>query len=286
MITSFILLNNNKIQNFIVHQITEYFEETTGAKFKIEHVSLKFFNKLSLQSIYIEDLSNEKILSIDNLDAKINLLSLAKGDIHIETITANNLSANLYSDTTGTLNIQFLIDAFTPKKKAETPNLVFPLITLNNASFAYVNQSSHHKQLKNWQFDANDIYVDSLYTQIQFSLLEQTNLDAHIKYLRLKEKSGFKLSNLSTYIEITDSSFVIPYTTLDLPNTNLATDSTIIKITRNSEEKIDWAKTHFNFNISKANINLSDLKHFVPELEKLKRSASISAKIDGTVDNI
>ena len=286
MITSFILLNNNKIQNFIVHQITEYLEETTGAEFEIGHVSLKFFNKLSLQSVNINDLSNEKILSIDNLDAKINLLSLAKGDIHIETITANNLSANLYSDTTGTLNIQFLIDAFTPKKKAETPNLVFPLITLNNASFAYVNQSSHHKQLKNWQFDANDIYVDSLYTQIQFSLLEQTNLDAHIKYLRLKEKSGFKLSNLSTYVEITDSSFVIPYTTLDLPNTNLATDSTIIKITRNSEEKIDWAKTHFKFNISKANINLSDLKHFVPELEKLKRSASISAKIDGTVDNI
>ncbi len=286
MITSFILLNNNKIQNFIVHQITEYFEETTGAKFEIEHVSLKFFNKLSLQSIYIEDLSNEKILSIDNLDAKINLLSLAKGDIHIETITANNLSANLYSDTTGTLNIQFLIDAFTPKKKAETPNLVFPLITLNNASFAYVNQSAPDKQLKSWQFNTNDIYVDSLYTQIQFSLLEQTNLDAHINYLRLKEKSGFKLSNLSTYVEITDSSFVIPYTTLDLPNTNLATDSTIIKITRNSEEKIDWAKTHFKFNISKANINLSDLKHFVPELEKLKRSASISAKIDGTVDNI
>ena len=286
MITPFILLNNNKIQNFIAHQITEYLEETTGAEFEIGHVSLKFFNKLSLQSVNIDDLSNEKILSIDNLDAKINLLSLAKGDIHIETITANNLSANLYSDTTGTLNIQFLIDAFTPKKKAETPNLVFPLITLNNASFAYVNQSSHHKQLKNWQFDANDIYVDSLYTQIQFSLLEQTNLDAHIKYLRLKEKSGFKLSNLSTYVEITDSSFVIPYTTLNLPNTNLATDSTIIKITRNSEEKIDWAKTHFKFNISKANINLSDLKHFVPELEKLKRSASISAKTDGTLDNI
>ena len=286
MITSFILLNNNKIQNFIVHQITKYFEETTGAKFEIEHVSLKFFNKLSLQSIYIEDLSNEKILSIDNLDAKINLLSLAKGDIHIETITANNLSANLYSDTTGTLNIQFLIDAFTPKKKAETPNLVFPLITLNNASFAYVNQSAPDKQLKSWQFDTDDIYVDSLYTQIQFSLLEQTNLDAHIKYLKLNEKSGFKLSNLSTYVEITDSSFVIPYTTLDLPNTNLTTDSTIIKITRNSEEKIDWAKTHFKFNISKANINLSDLKHFVPELEKLKRSASISAKIDGTLDNI
>ena len=286
LITPFILLNNNKIQNYIVRQITEYLEETTGAEFEIEHVSLKFFNKLNLQSVSVEDLSNKKVLSIDNLDAKINLLSLVKGNIHIETITADNLSASLYSDSTGTLNIQFLIDAFTPKKKAETPNLVFPLITLNNASFAYVNQSAPHKQLKHWQFNANDIYVDSLYTQIQFSLLEQTNLDANIHYLRLREKSGFKLSHLNTYIEITDSSFVIPYTVVDLTNTNLTTDSTIIKITRNDEEKIDWAKTHFRFNISKANINLSDLKHFVPELEKLKRPASISAKIDGTLDNL
>ena len=286
LITPFILLNSNKIQNYIAHQITEYLEEITGAEFEIGHVSLKFFNKLSLQSVYIEDLSNEKILSIDNLDAKINLLSLSKGNIHVETITADNLSANLYTDSTRTLNIQFLIDAFTPKEKAKTPNLVFPLITLNNASFTYVNQSAPHNQLQHWQFDANDIYVDSLYTQIQFTLLEETNLDAHINYLRLKEKSGFKLSHFSTYVEITDSSFVIPYTIVDLANTSLATDSTIIKIARKDEKKIDWAKTHFRFNISEANINLSDLKHFIPELEKLKRSASISAKIDGTLDNL
>ena len=286
MVTPFILLNNNKIQNYIVHQITEYLEKTIGAKFEIGHVSLKFFNELSLQSVHIEDLSNKKILSVDNIDAKINLLKLAKKSIHIENITANNLSANLYTDSTGTLNIQFLIDAFTPKEKAKTPNLVFPLITLNNASFAYVNHLTQQKQLKQWQFNANDIFVDSIYTQIQFSLHEQTNLDANVLYLKLQEKSGFKLLHLSSYVEITDSTFIIPYTIVDLPHTNLATDSTIIKITRDDEEKIDWAKTHFKFNISEANINLSDLKHFVPELEKLKRPASISAQIDGTLDDL
>ena len=286
MITPFILLSNNKIQNCIARQITEYLEKTTGAEIEIGRVSLKFFNKLSLQSVNIGDLSDEKIVSIDNLDAKINLLSLAKGDVHIETITADNLSANLYTDSAGTLNIQFLIDAFAPKQKAKTPNLVFPLITLNNASFAYVNQSAPHKPLEDWQFDANDIYVDSLYTQIQFSLIEKTNLDANINYLKLKEKSGFKLSHLSTYVEITDSTFIIPYSVVNLADTKLATDSTIIKIKRNDEDKIDWAKTHFRFNIAEAEINLSDLKHFVPELEKLKRSASVSAKIDGTLDNL
>ena len=286
MITPIILLNNNKIQNHIIQQLTEYLEEKTGAKFEIGYVSLKFFNKINLQSIYAEDLSNEKILSIDNIDAKINLKSLLKGDIHIETITADNLSANLYTDSTGYLNIQFLIDAFTPQTKAKTPNLIFPLITLNNASFAYINQTAPQKQLAHWQFDANNIYVDSLYTQIQFSLLEQSNLDANIHYLKLQEKSGFKLSHLSTYIEITDSSLIVPFAIIDLPHTSLATDSTIIKITRNNEEKIDWAKTHFRFNISEAKINLSDLKHFVPELQKLKRPTSISAKIDGTLNDL
>ena len=119
MITPFILLNNNKIQNYIVCQLTEYLEETTGAEFEIDHVSLKFFNEISLQSIYAEDLNDKKILSIDNINAKINLLSLIKGNIHIETITADNLSANIYTDKNGTLNIQFLIDALTPKEKLQ-----------------------------------------------------------------------------------------------------------------------------------------------------------------------
>ena len=224
MITPFILLNNNKVQNYIIRQLTERLEESTGAKFEIDHVSLKFFNNLSLQSVYAGDLANQKIASIDNIDAKINLLSLLKGDIHIENITANNLDANLYTDSAGTLNIQFLIDALIPKEKRETPNLIFPIITLNNASFRYANYAAPTKNKKEWQFDVNDIAVDSLYTQIQFSFTNQSNLDANINYLNLKEKSGFRLSHLSTYVELTDSSFIIPFANINLPNTQLITD--------------------------------------------------------------
>ncbi len=288
MITPFILLNNNKIQNYIVEQLTEFLEEKTGAEFEIDHVSMKFFNKITLQSVHISDLESKKIVAIDNVDAKINLLSLLKGDVHIESITADNIKANLYTDANGNLNIQFLIDAFMPEEKKETPNLIFPLITLNNASFKYNNyQNSHAKdKTKNWQFDPNNVVIDSLYTQIQFSLLNQTNLDANIHYLRFKEHSGFKLLHLSTYVETTDSSFVIPYAIIDLPHSSLATDSTIIGLSRSADDKINWAKTNFRFNISHANINLSDFKYFVPELEHLKKEASIEAKIDGTLDDL
>ena len=286
MITPFILLNNNKVQNYIIQQLTDRLEESTGAEFEIGHISLKFFNKLSLQSVYAGDLAHKKIASIDNIDAKINLLSLLKGDIHIENITANNLVANLYTDSTGILNIQFIIDALTPKEKRKTPDLIFPIITLNNASFRYTNYTAPTKNLNKWQFDVNDIAVDSLFTQIQFSLTNQSNLDANINYLNLKEKSGFRLSHLSTYVELTDSSFIIPFANINLPNTQLITDSTVILLTRDKQNEVDWAKTKFKFNISQADLYLSDLKHFVPELEHLKKRATISAKIDGTLDNL
>ena len=286
MITPFILLSNNKIQNFVVDKITEYLEEKTGAEFEIEHVAIKFFNKFNLYSIEVSDLNNQKILSIDNLNAEISLLSLLKGDLHIESITANDLDAYLYTNPDGSLNIQFLIDAFTPQKKRETPNLIFPLITLNNASIRYNNESISTSHLKSWQFNANNIAIDSLYTQIQFSLLQQSNLDANVNYLKFKEKSGFTLNHLSTYVEITDSTFIIPYAIIDLPHSNVTTDSTIIRLTRSDEHKIDWSKTNFRFNIAQAQIKPSDLKHFVPELENLTQKASISAKIDGSLDDI
>ncbi len=286
LITPFILLTNNKIQNFVVDKIAEYLEEKTGAEIEIEHVAMNFFNNFTLQSIEASDLDGKKMLSIDNLNAKIDLISLLKGNIHIESITADNLDACLYTNPDGSLNIQFLIDAFAPKEKRETPNLLFPLITLNNASFRYNNESNSTQQLKNWQFDANNIAVDSLYTQIQFSLLEQSNLDANINYLRFKEKSGFTLNHLSTYVEITDSTFIIPYAIIDLPHSNVTTDSTVIQVARTDDSKIDWSNTNFKFNIAQAKIKPSDLKHFVPELEKLTKEASIAAKIDGSLDDI
>ena len=133
-----------------------------GNVFLREALRYDFFNNFTLQSIEASDLDGKKMLSIDNLNAKIDLISLLKGNIHIESITADNLDACLYTNPDGSLNIQFLIDAFAPKEKRETPNLLFPLITLNNASFRYNNESNSTQLLKNFQFDANNIAVDIL----------------------------------------------------------------------------------------------------------------------------
>ena len=286
MITPLILLNNNKIQNIIVDKLTEFAEEKTGAKFDIKHVSLKSFNQINIKSVEAKDLNSQIFLSIDNLGARISLRALFKGNIVIDDIIAENLSTSLYTNSDNTLNIQFLIDKLTPKQKVATPNLIFPLITLNNASFIFHDTNTKSTKVKSWQFDPTDIHIDSLYTQIQFSILNQTNLSANINYLRLKEKSGLKLSHISTYAEITDSTFIIPYAIIDLTDTHLVTDSTIIRVSRNKEDKVDWEKTSFRFNINEANINLSELKHFYPELERLNSLATISGKIEGTLDNL
>lgn len=284
LITPFILLNNNKVQNWIADKISQLIHEQTGGKIEIEDISLQFFNKLKLQNVLIEDPDGEKVASIGSVYVHVGILPLLHKELIIREVEIDNFDGFLRMDTAGNLNISFLTNAFSSETPKAVPNMKFPIITLNNASFRYVNLAND-TNLIDGVMNMNNVSVQALNMRASFAIRNNNDIAAEIAYLNMNERSGLKIIDFNTKAVISDSIWSVPHIQIKMPETDFTVDSIYAKIYR-QDGKIAWDRTEFNLHIPQTRIFLPDLKYVVPQLTNMNKNTFISADITGRMDNL
>ncbi len=265
-----ILLNINSIQNFVVDKITQHLESELNTKVKIGEVSIDFFNKILIKSVYLEDQSQKKLLTIDQVDVNFRLRSIVKEKKTIKNIELKNLVTNIEIDTAGTTNFQFIIDAFASDKEKEPTNLNLTIksITLSNASIGYINHKNNQTPINQDSiFDPNYILVKNLNTLLSFEMAEK-NISLFVDHLNFRESSGLIVDNINTEISMVDNFITVPYLNIKLPNSNISLDS----IEVSELNKID-------VNINKSSIYLPDLRSLNSQLKYLTQPLTVSTHL-------
>lgn len=113
----FILVQTPPVQNFARKKIEGYLEGKLKTKVDIGKLYIGFPNTVSLQNVYVEDLQKDTLLSGGRLAVDISLFKLISGELEINEIHLENITAKIkrqLPDTT--FNFQFIVDAFAPKK--------------------------------------------------------------------------------------------------------------------------------------------------------------------------
>jgi translocation and assembly module TamB len=113
----FILIQTPPVQNFARKKIEGYLEGKLQTRVDIGKLYIGFPNSVSLQNVYIEDRQKDTLLSGGRLAVDISLFKLIGGELEINEIHLENITAKIkrqLPDTT--FNFQFIVDAFAPKK--------------------------------------------------------------------------------------------------------------------------------------------------------------------------
>lgn len=284
MATVLILLNSSKVQRYITDTVISVFEEKTGGHLSIGRLRLRIPNTISISDIKLSDPDNEKIASIRQANAHINLLPLLRGRINITHVGVDSLDAHIAMSADSVMNIQFLIDAFTPQGEVTTPDLDFPQMTLTGAQFRY---SDFTKPLSVTPgiFNPADIFVSDIDTELSLSVLNGSDISAAIMYLNLREQSGFVVDNISARLHSNDSSIVLHNLVVALPQTYIHMDSAVMHQLTNDDE-IVWDNTTVNMAITDAQIHLPDFQAFAPQLRGLTGKTLVTAHVSGKMSNV
>lgn len=281
-----ILLSSDRVQNWVAQTVMSTVSENLDADFSVGSISLNIFGKISVDSLSVADRSGSEALFVNHIFAHIKPLPLLKGEIVVSRVEVDSLAAHLRTDTAGILNIQFLIDAFTPETPAgKVPALLFPVIEIRNSTIRYTNRYKYSggENQSSYAIDYNNILLSQTNADIALSFFDGTT-DIAVKNLNFKEKSGLNVTDFTTNVIITDSTFFMPKLVLTMPQSRLNLDSITAKFYK-SDGKIDFGKTEFNFSIPRSEIILSDFKHFVPEFARLKKPLIIDTHIFGQLNN-
>ena len=101
------------VQDLVRGKAVAFLHEKLGAEVALEKLVLRFPLGVSIQGLYIEDLSGDTLISAGELKARVSLTGLFNERIHLTGLSLSDTRANLAQDADSTFNFQFIVDAFT-----------------------------------------------------------------------------------------------------------------------------------------------------------------------------
>ncbi|MGF1923059.1 MAG: translocation/assembly module TamB domain-containing protein, partial [Bacteroidia bacterium] len=263
-----------------------YLSKELKTKITIESLYIKPFKSLVLQELLVHDQQSDTLAHFPSLSVDLNQLSLKERILDIHTVQINNGSFYLKDNLDKSSNLDFLIEYFDggPPSKVKKKKFQFLIdrIILNNIHFKYKDLSKN-KTVKGINFE--DIDLKNLN-----GIFEKLNTNGHIiqaniKNLTFKEKSGFYLKNLSSFTTI-DTNGIELQKLLLITNKTRLQDYFQMKFGRFKDFNDFENKVKMKANFKESHIASSDINYFTSALNKIKLDIDIDGQITGFVNNL
>ncbi|RZK52398.1 MAG: translocation/assembly module TamB, partial [Pedobacter sp.] len=248
---------------------------------------VKPFKSVVLEDLVVFDLQKDTLANFPKFLVDLNKLSLKERILDVNTVQVNNGSFFLKDYKDGSSNLDFIIDYFDSPAPRNRPKrkkfqFLFDRIILNNIAFKYKNLKKD-TIINGINFD--DISLTKLNGIFEGLNTREHVIQANIKNLTFKEKSGFNLKNLSTLASIDTNAIELKNLMLVTNQTKL-TDYFQMKFGRFRDFNNFVDKVRMNANFKDSHIASSDIAYFTPELKKMKLDIDIDGKITGYVRDL
>lgn len=281
------------VQKIATQKVSKSLSNQLNTEVSIRKISYTVLNDIIIKDLYIEDYRHDTLLYIQKFSVRPLNIKIAKSKVRLHKVNVIGLKTNIYADTSGYSNLQFLLDnissAETDEEKPEKKSnfqLKIDRIKVKKSSISYFAENSDTTEFEGMDF--NDIFITNLNSDIKNFHFVGDSLSLNLKNLSFKDKSGFELKEISSEQIIYSSKT----TSLEkfrciMPETYLEFE----KIALNYKNMSDFEDFINNVNLDVSlekgsEISLADLAYLSPQLWGFDQKIKISTKIDGTVSSL
>ena len=255
---------------------------------QVGRLSIEPFTQVVLRDVVIPDKKGEDLLKVDKLGAGLSLYNLVlRKKVVFTYAELIGLNGRIYKETLDSeTNLQFLIDALSPKDKNKPPtrfDLTIYNIVLRKSVISYDVRS------ENWnygRFDKNHIKVKDLRADIALPRLKNDEYSVNVRRLSFAEQSGFNLKNLTLNAAITSNSINVSNFKIELPNSYVSPDDFAVNFADLKSLGQDIKSTNIGLAIDDSYVSLNDLSCFVPAFSNFKEPIGFKTVVDGTIKSL
>lgn len=271
-----VLLHLPAVQRVVGTSVAKAISAKLGTKVRIERVDLGFLNRIVIDNIVIYDQHNHQMLSTARLAAQVDIIPLIKtGSVFISSAQLFGLHAVLNKpNANAPANYQFVLDSLASKDKTTKSKLDLAInsLVIRNGFLKY-DQLDAPKQVG--QFTPKHLQLENLSGHIVLDHVTNDMINADVKSLSLKEKSGFTLDKLRFHLFANKQCAELSQLELVTPNSKLIGAKANARY-RFVNGKLDRSTLNANVEIKNANILASDFQAIAPVLKKLNKKIRLS----------
>ncbi|MCQ2345771.1 MAG: translocation/assembly module TamB [Paludibacteraceae bacterium] len=116
-------IRSGKVQTAAIAYLTEELSKALDADISVDQVDIRFFNRLTLNGVYVSDQSRDTLVYIPELSVRFNPFALEQDRLDFPMLRITRPYVNFKQDST-TSNLDFLLRAFSKDDSVKTPFLM------------------------------------------------------------------------------------------------------------------------------------------------------------------
>ena len=273
----------NRLTSYINSKLSQRFDNV----FNVGHVNYIWLNHISLGDFFIRDQHGDTLLFAKKLSLSLDQFSNARKLISFSNIILTRAYVNIRSDSSNTVNFQFLLDSLSGGHRGNKG--VKTKVLIQNVEFlrSHLHYSSVYSlaNLKGINFSDMDLTELSLRLR---NLQINDSLIFDVRKLSFRERTGFFLDHLDCSMNIWKSHLIFT----DFHGVTTNSDIKASKLGFYFQTTKDLAKGAFGkkvnlvFDIQKSELDLNDLAYFTPLLYKFRQTITFSGKIHGLYSDL
>jgi hypothetical protein len=281
-------IRTSPVQTFLAQQATAYLSEELNTTFHVDKVSIIFFHKVALDGVFVRDLQNDTIASIETIfvtlksfDAKLGLISLDEVNLKGGVVKINR------AKETGDYNYEFIADYFDsgPKKNPKKKPLA---VTLDHLRLSGINvqYDDFRKDYSSFGMDYDHLKFKKVYLFASGFASDNGTIKGFIKHLSFREKGGFQLDKFSTGLTISPEGLKLKNLRIRTPFSHIhASKLNLLMDEREDLQSFEDSVT-LDVRIDKSLISLKDISYFGTALEGMNEVITLEADISKMVKNL
>lgn len=258
------------------------------AKVEIDKLVIMPFSEVRMQGVTIYTPEGDKCICVNTLGAGINLWRLIynrKVEItYAEVIGLDAKISKLTSDSP--LNIQFIIDAVSPKDKNKPPtpfDIKLHSVVIRNSSLSYDLLSAPHSTDSNI-FDPNHIALQELRADVALPQLKNDDFTIDLRRLSFKEKSGFTVEKLTAFTHITATSLDLSKFSIRLPSSKIMVSDISLKFKSLKDIVKSLETGNHNISVEAPDLAPRDFASFFAPLANIGDAFTLNIEADGNLN--
>ncbi len=277
------------LQTRITQKLTEIISEKTGFSASVNHVNIKWFDVVVLDSIAIRDKNDRDMIAIKTLTVDFDLQNLVNGEaIYLDEAVVDGGRVNLVKDTTlNLLNIDEFIRAInnlikkdsTQKSKAGKPFRIGDVL-IRNTAFSLDDPG---KDSISDRFDHNHFQLLDVNADIRELTVTADSFGISLEKLScLEPATQFRVHNMATDYGFTSNRMTFKNLLFQAGDSEIR-DSLIFKY--NSKANLGYFidSVQIVSHIDHARIASSDLGVFAPYFQGIEDTYTLTGNFDGRV---
>ena len=273
------------MQTQIAGSLAEFYSYELDTNVSIESVKVNGFEYAEINGLFIGDRHNDTLLYVPHVNGALADLSFDSKFAILSGINAEGarLKIQKYKGASES-SLQFLTNYFASE---EDESSIFTMkIKEINFKKTHITHYDWNKEVKEYGMDYDHLDMWDVSGKI-IGLRNRGDITSmNIEGLTLRDRSGFRLDNLSAHLLVNSKKIKLDKLIIKTPYSNI--------VTKGVELNFQGYQNFSNFvedvqlfaNIEMSSINMKDISYFVPSMEEYDFRIDLTADVEGSVNDL